>query len=182
MTEDMTSLPWVWGVPAPPGPGPSEAVPGTRPAVRAVRSRAPSDQLWLWLCQLRRAPYSYDLLDNLGRRSPRRPDPALTELAIGQRVMTIFDLTAFDPGRMLRLQMRPGPPTLLFGAITGEYRLTPAPGAGTLLSVVLWMPPLPGPAGGLRRDLLAWGDVLMMRKQLRTLSRLAERSEGPVGR
>lgn len=172
-----TDLPWTWGVRAPVGRRPPAAAPDARPARRAVHSGADPDLLWLWLCQLRRAPYSYDLLDNVGRRSPRRPDPSLMSLRAGQRVMTIFDLTEFEPGRSLRLRMRPGLPTLLFGALWVDYRLSPAPGprSTTLLSAVLWMPHPPGPLGAVRRYLLAWGDVLMMRKQLRTLSRLAER-------
>lgn len=178
MTRTRTALPWAWGADAPVGPRPPGVPHDALPAVRAVRSSATPEQLWLWLCQLRRAPYSDDLLDNVGRRSPRRPDPALTDLEVGQRVMTIFDLTGFETGRSLRLRMRPGPPTLLFGAIEVDYRIEPGPVTDSLLSAVLWMPPLPGPLGAARRYLLAWGDALMMRKQLRTLSRLAER-RGP---
>lgn len=69
-----------------------------------------------------------------------------------------------------------GLPTLLFGPLWVDYRISPAPGSGTatLLSAVLWMPFPSGFLGAARRYVLAWGDVLMMRKQLYTLSRLAE--------
>lgn len=176
MVNPPTGLPWAWGARAPAGRRPASVAPDALPALRAVRSGADPEKLWLWLCQLRRAPYSYDLLDNLGRRSPRRPDPSLTSLRRGQRVMTIFDLEEFETGRSLRLRMRPGLPTFLFGALWVDYRISPSAGTGpaTLLSAVLWMPPPSGLLGASRRYALAWGDVLMMRKQLRTLSRLAE--------
>jgi hypothetical protein len=36
---------------------------------RSVTIKAPVHDVWPWLVQLRLAPYSYDWLDNLGRRS-----------------------------------------------------------------------------------------------------------------
>ena len=46
----------------------------TAPALRAwrgVRVNTPAEAVWPWVVQVRLAPYSYDWIDNLGRRSPR---------------------------------------------------------------------------------------------------------------
>lgn len=168
-------LPWTWGstsgIESPHGTGGM-----VRLASRAVETFASPEDLYLWLCQLRRAPYSYDFLDNFGQRSPRIPDSAMRTLEVGQRVMTIFSLTDFVPNRSLTISMRSGCPTRVFGAITVCYAIVPTENGRALLRGDLWMPPLGGPLGELRRSLLAWGDLFMMRKQLRTLATLAERT------
>ena len=169
-------LPWVWGVPVEPAGLPTPKVaPGSRLAVRAVAMEAPREVGFLWLCQMRRAPYSYDWLDNFGRRSPRRADPSLTDLAVGQSFMTIFELTDFTDGESLMLRMKDGRPTRIFGAIILHYRVETITGSRSRLVAAMWMPPIGRVLGKALRYLLAWGDLLMMRKQLRTLAALAER-------
>jgi hypothetical protein len=111
------------------------------------------------MCQLRVAPYSYDLLDNFGRRSPRKRNPALLHLEIGQRFMTLFALTSFVDGEQITLRSKGV-------AVTYAVR---EQGAGSRLHVrVLFDGPV------LLGRLIALGDLVMMRKQLLTLKALAE--------
>ncbi|WP_327115317.1 hypothetical protein OHB12_01140 [Nocardia sp. NBC_01730] len=133
--------------------------PGGLQADRAISIEAPPALVYAWLCQLRVAPYSYDLLDNFGRRSPHRRDPMLTELEAGQRFMSQFELVSFILGRHI---------TLVTGKFCVTYAVRPE-GAGTRL-VVRMRCGAPKPIA----VALAVGDVLMMRKQLRTLKDLAE--------
>src|SRR4051794_37151762 len=74
---------------------------------RAVSVRAPRAVVFRWLCQLKVAPYSYDLVDNRGRRSPRTLTPGVERLVEGEAVMTIFRLLAFAPDEHLTLRLHP---------------------------------------------------------------------------
>src|ERR671918_2480588 len=88
---------------------------------RAVTVDASAPIVFRWLCQLRVAPYSYDWIDNLGRRSPRRLTEGLVELEVGQRIMTIFRLAALEEGRSITLDTT----TPLFGRVAVTYQVTP---------------------------------------------------------
>ena len=67
---------------------------------------APSTTVFAWLCQLRVAPYSYDVLDNFGRRSPRRRTAGMRHLEVGQRFMTGFRLHSFVEDEHITLRMK----------------------------------------------------------------------------
>jgi len=128
-------------------------------ADRAISIDAPPPIVFAWLCQLRVAPYSYDILDNLGRRSPRQRDPELVHLEVGQRFMTLFVLQSFVDDEQI---------TLRSNGVAVTYAVRPE-GAGTRLHArVLFAGP--GPVA----RVLALGDLVMMRKQLLTLKSLAE--------
>jgi len=138
--------------------------------LRAVSSAAPAGLVFRWLCQLRAAPYSYDRLDNGGRRSPQILTPGLEELEVGQRVMRLFRLAAFETGRSITIETR----GWLFGHIACTYAaLEAGPGGSRLLARMHIS--RPGPAGAPSRLLLPPGDLVMMRRQLLNLAALAER-------
>ncbi|MDV3220123.1 SRPBCC family protein [Intrasporangium sp.] len=142
--------------------------------MRAVRVDAPPHVVYAWLAQLRAAPYSYDLIDNLGRRSPRtmtRTD----EVEIGQTFAGIFTLTACEPGRAITLELTDRAALRLFGPVTLVYRAMPDQGT-CVLRCDLFLPRPSNGFDGLRQLLLAWGDLVMMRRQLLNFRRLSERT------
>lgn len=133
-------------------------------AWRGVTVHAPAEDLWRWVAQIRCAPYSYDWIDNLGRRSPRRlldvPEP---------RPGDPFTSTGGRPqGRMLAV----APGVHYTGEILGavlSYVLEPVDASTTrlLLKVALRRPRWIAPA-------VSVGDLVMARRQLLNLKRLAE--------
>jgi hypothetical protein len=134
-------------------------------AWRAVPVKTPATAVWPWVAQVRLAPYSYDWIDNLGRRSPRDlvglPEPQVGEAftAVGGR----------KQGRIVSVE----PGNQLTGTIMGafmSYVLVPQQHNTTrlLLKVVMQTPRWAAP-------LLCVGDLVMARRQLLNLKQLAER-------
>jgi hypothetical protein len=140
---------------------------------RAIDVAAPPSVLFRWLCQLKVAPYSYDALDNFGRRSPRRLTPGAERLERGQRVL-IFELVEYELDRHLTLVTLPAA-RRVFGPVALTYLVKPTGAAGSRLVVELCAGSA-GPVNRTRARLLAWGDLIMMRKQLLTFKELAEAS------
>jgi hypothetical protein len=119
------------------------------------------------VAQVRLAPYSYDWIDNLGRRSPRQltglPEPQAGDCFTTVGGRQLGRIISADPGKQLT------------GTIMGAYMsyvLVPQqPGATRLLLKVVvrasrW------PALG-----LSIGDLIMARRQLLNLKQLAERHQ-----
>jgi hypothetical protein len=143
---------------------------------RAITIAAPPDRVFLWLCQLRVAPYSYDLIDNFGRRSPQQLIRGLDRLAIGQPVMTIFEVVDWERDRHLTIALRRWS---LFAYLVGEgvitYLVLPQPDGTTRLIAKLGVRYSRNAIGAMLRLVLPAGDLVMMRRQLLNLKRLAER-------
>jgi hypothetical protein len=147
--------------------------PGAELWLRAVDVEAPAERLFRWLCQLSVAPYSYDLLDNRGRRSPRTLTPGVDQLAVGQPMMTIFRLGELRPGVGFTLVPTTGA-RWVFGDFAITYdALDRGPGRSRLIGSLAV--DARTPVERVRRRALAWGDLPMMRKQLLTLKAYAER-------
>jgi hypothetical protein len=143
-----------------------------RPLIRAVDVAAPAGVVFRWLCQLKVAPYSYDRLDNGGRRSPRELTPGAEKLAVGQRLV-VARIVEFEQDRHITAVSLPDA-TAVFGAFSLTYQVTTTTAGSRLVACLditgrSW-------AGRLRADLLTVGDLVMMRKQLMNLKALAERS------
>jgi hypothetical protein len=143
---------------------------------RAIDVAAPAASLFRWLCQLRAAPYSYDRLDNGGRQSPRTLTPGLEELAVGQRVMRIFRLVHYEPGRSITILCR----GRLMGAVACTYEVRPVAEQRCRLVVKMLLEYRGAPAP-LMRLVMPPGDLVMIRRQMLNLKELAEAGSGPAG-
>lgn len=133
---------------------------------RAVSIYAPAPIVFRWLCQLKLAPYSYDLLDNLGRRSPRELVAGVERLEVGQRFMSIFSLATFALDEHITLRSR---------RVAVTYAVRSDDWPTRLVARVLFAPPGDRLGAAIAGPALALGDLVMMRKQLLKLKALAER-------
>jgi hypothetical protein len=133
-------------------------------AWRGVRVEAPAIAVWPWIVQVRLAPYSYDWIDNLGRRSPREL-ASLPEPQVGDRFTTAA-------GRELGRVVSVAPGKQLTGTIMGAYMsyvlVSQEPGVTRLLLKVVMQTARWAAIG------LSVGDLVMARRQLLNLKQLAE--------
>jgi hypothetical protein len=138
---------------------------------RSVTIAAEAAIVFRWLCQLRVAPYSYDWIDNFGRRSPRRLVPGLERLRVGERFMSVFRLVDFETDRHLTLLSAASP----FGRWAVTYRILAA-GPGHCRLVVRVLAAYPPVVRPVMQRLFPPGDWIMMRRQLLNLKELAEQT------
>lgn len=139
---------------------------------RAIDVDAPAATTFRWICQLRVAPYSYDWIDNWGRRSPRTLTPGLGDVRPGQTAMTMFEIVDVEPGESITVRSTRS----TFGDVAATYRVVPIGTARSRIVAKLGAVPTGGLRGALLRDVLPLGDLVMMRKQLQTLAALAART------
>lgn len=136
----------------------------TLSAWRAVTIEAPPETVWAWLIQVRLAPYSYDWIDNLGRRSPGElrdladPVPGSPFSAVGGRPV----------GEVLAVEHAVHLTARIMGAVM-TYRLTAVDARTTRLALKI----VASPPRGLGTA-LCLGDLVMARRQLLRLKSLAE--------
>jgi hypothetical protein len=137
---------------------------------RGVTVQASPEAVWPWVTQIRLAPYSYDWIDNLGRRSPPElrglPEPVVGEPFISSVGRSFGAVLAVDPGAQLTGE--------ILGAVM-SYVVAPAEDDRTrlLLKLVLRR-------GRVIAPLLSVGDLIMARRQLLNLAQLAERTAARV--
>ena len=151
----------------------------TRNFIAASQSRGPGSYISLALsapsCALQ-----LDWIDNGGRQSPQQLTPGLERLENGQDVMTIFTLTSFKENEHLTVRLKPSRTARsVFGDIAVSYLIVPEAEAVCRLLVKLVVKHSPTVRGRFTRKFLPWGDLVMMRKQLMNLKRLAENSGPP---
>ncbi len=141
--------------------------------LRAVDVDVDPAVLFRWVCQVKVAPYSYDWIDNRGRQSPRQLTPGAEKLAVGQPFM-VATIVEFETDCHITAVGTPKA-SRVFGPITLTYQVREQ-GTGSRLTAAMTVSASSLP-GRVRRELLGWGDLVMMRKQLLTLKACAEAAE-----
>lgn len=144
-------------------------------ATRAITIAAAPDHIWPWLLQVgltRAGWYSYDILDNLGRRSARRIIPELQGLAPG-------DVVPMSPDgeQGMRVHSMDPPRSMVWGTpgeTTWAWQLDAhADGSTRLITRVRsryrWLSPSIAFSA-----LLEFGDIWMMRRMLLNIRDRAE--------
>ena len=145
-------------------------------ATRCITLPAAPSDVFPWLRQMgfRRAGwYSYDWLDNLGRRSAMTIRPEWQDVATGSRVPAgpmSFEAALVDPPHAFVLRVGSGDTTTRRLQFVLAYELRPIPGGTRLVTRVRIRLNLPG-GRLLERFVLGPGDGIMVRRQLLNVQR-----------
>jgi len=143
---------------------------------RGVAIHADPGIVFRWICQMKAAPYSYDWIDNFGRRSPQKLIPGLDELEIGQKIMFIFKLIDFDQKKHLTIRLNKIP-SKFFGDVVITYRIFSQSHCTCRLIVKILVRYPKGFLHRLLSCLFPLGDLIMMRRQLLNFKKLSEQTQ-----
>ncbi len=135
----------------------------TLQAWRGIGIEAPPATVWPWVRQIRLAPYSYDWIDNGGRRSPRQlvdlPEPQVGDPFTATAGRKVGRVVSVDPGVQLT--------AAIMGAYMSYLLVPDEHGTRLLLKVVIRTNRWTAPGVSL-------GDLVMARRQLMNLKHHAE--------
>ncbi len=145
---------------------------GGRHLLRAVDVDADPATVYRWLCQIAVAPYSYDLIDNLGRRSPAALTPGAEDVRVGQRFQ-IGPVAEVEPGRQITV-VTAGRAARVFGQVAITWEVVPGVAAESRILGCVAIGPPRNTVDRAWQAFLAVGDLVMMRRQLLNLKEHAE--------
>lgn len=132
----------------------------------AVDLHCTPEQIWPWLAQMgsgRAGWYSYDWIDNLGKKSFTAIDPDLVHIQVGQKI-TLGTISEVQINQLLTYQ---------FGASASMTYLIEPLESG----VRLWGRMRVDRAGLLLRLFLGPGHLFMLRKQFKELRKRVEQAQ-----
>ena len=144
---------------------------------RGITIEASPKIVYLWLCQMNYAPYSYDWLDNFGIKSPNYLIKNAHRLEKRQTFMTVFPLLAYAPNKHITFAS-PSNPILahLYGQFLVSYVIYKLNSQKSRLLVkIRWSFPK-GVMGELLRFFAPRLDLIMMRKQLLNIKKYSEQT------
>lgn len=154
------------------------AVSNTHPVgrLRSIEIHAGASHVFTWVSQLRVAPYSYDYIDNRGRRSPYYLVKNLPPLRTGTHCLLAFHVFAFEENAFLACRFcEPvnSPLNLFIKGLYIEYRLTENANKTCLWCKVLGFVNR-GIVSRTAFSMICGINRIMMRRQLRVFKRLSE--------
>ncbi len=142
---------------------------------RGITIKASPKIVYLWLCQMNYAPYSYDWLDNFGIKSPDYLIKDAHLLEKRQTFMTVFPLLAYAPNKHITFA---SPSNHILTHLYGQflvsyviYKLNSR--MSRLLVKIRWSFPK-GVLGKILRFFAPRLDLIMMRKQLLNFKKYSE--------